>query len=210
MHLSHVAQYAWFGFYGTVDVAVIEVAGITEDGRLIPSSSVGNNKTWLDQADKVILEVNSLAARGDGGHARHLLRHRAAARTASRSDADRRRRPHRRALPARATRTRSSRSSRPTPQTATRRSPPPDADSQADRRPPAGLPATTRSAAGRLTPTAAAAAVRRRQHRQRGARRAWPQAATGGLTAYTEVIQDGMLRLLKVGTLRWPRPPPSR
>ena len=30
-----------------------------EDGRLIPSSSVGNNKTWLDQADKIILEVNS-------------------------------------------------------------------------------------------------------------------------------------------------------
>ncbi|MGN0064314.1 MAG: acetyl-CoA hydrolase/transferase C-terminal domain-containing protein, partial [Nocardioides sp.] len=26
---------------------------------LVPSSSVGNNKTWLEQADKVILEVNS-------------------------------------------------------------------------------------------------------------------------------------------------------
>jgi succinyl-CoA:acetate CoA-transferase len=37
---------------------VIEVAGIREDGRLIPSTSVGNNKTWLDVADKVILEVN--------------------------------------------------------------------------------------------------------------------------------------------------------
>ncbi|HEY5850661.1 MAG TPA: acetyl-CoA hydrolase/transferase family protein [Lysobacter sp.] len=58
LHLSHVAQYTWFGFYGAVDVAVIEVSGITEDGRLVPSSSVGNNKTWLDQADKVILEVN--------------------------------------------------------------------------------------------------------------------------------------------------------
>jgi succinyl-CoA:acetate CoA-transferase len=59
IHLSHVAQYVWFGFFGKLDVAVIEVAGILEDGRLIPSSSVGNNKTWLDQADKVILEVNS-------------------------------------------------------------------------------------------------------------------------------------------------------
>ncbi len=58
LHLSHVAQYTWFGFFGDVDVAVIEVAGILEDGRLIPSSSVGNNKTWLDQASKVILEVN--------------------------------------------------------------------------------------------------------------------------------------------------------
>lgn len=59
IHLSHVAQYVWFGFLGKLDVAVIEVAGVLEDGRLIPSSSVGNNKTWLDQADKIILEVNS-------------------------------------------------------------------------------------------------------------------------------------------------------
>ncbi|RBP14361.1 succinyl-CoA:acetate CoA-transferase [Roseiarcus fermentans] len=58
IHLSHVAQYVWFGFFGKLDVAVVEVAGIREDGRLIPSSSVGNNKTWLDQADKIILEVN--------------------------------------------------------------------------------------------------------------------------------------------------------
>jgi succinyl-CoA:acetate CoA-transferase len=59
IHLSHVAQYAWFGFLGHLDVAVIEVTAILPDGRLVPSSSVGNNKTWLDQADKVILEVNS-------------------------------------------------------------------------------------------------------------------------------------------------------
>mgnify|MGYP003333830139 FL=1 len=59
IHLSHVAQFVWFGFLGKLDIAVVEVAGILEDGRLIPSSSVGNNKTWLDQADKIILEVNS-------------------------------------------------------------------------------------------------------------------------------------------------------
>ena len=59
IHLSHVAQFVWFGFLGHLDVAVIEVAGILPDGRLIPSSSVGNNKTWLDQADRIILEVNT-------------------------------------------------------------------------------------------------------------------------------------------------------
>ncbi|HJW23900.1 MAG TPA: acetyl-CoA hydrolase/transferase family protein [Rhodocyclaceae bacterium] len=59
IHLSHVAQFVWFGFLGKLDVAVVEVAGILPDGRLIPSSSVGNNKTWLDQADRIILEVNS-------------------------------------------------------------------------------------------------------------------------------------------------------
>ena len=59
MHLSHVAQMVWEGFFGHLDVAVIEVAGITDDGELIPSSSVGNNQTWIDMADRVILEVNS-------------------------------------------------------------------------------------------------------------------------------------------------------
>jgi len=58
MHLSQVAPMAWQGFLGPLDIAVIEVTGIRPDGSLIPSSSVGNNKTWLDRADKVILEVN--------------------------------------------------------------------------------------------------------------------------------------------------------
>ena len=59
MHLSQVAPMAWQGFLGPLDVAVIEVSGIRADGSLIPSSSVGNNKTWLDRAHGVILEVNS-------------------------------------------------------------------------------------------------------------------------------------------------------
>lgn len=59
MHLSHVAQHAWFGFLGHMHIAVVEVLGITPDGLLIPSTAVGNNKTWLEIADKVILEVNT-------------------------------------------------------------------------------------------------------------------------------------------------------
>ncbi|MBF0664183.1 MAG: acetyl-CoA hydrolase/transferase family protein [Brevundimonas sp.] len=58
MHLSQVAPAAWQGFLGPLDTAVIEVTAITEDGALVPSSSVGNNKTWLDRAERVILEVN--------------------------------------------------------------------------------------------------------------------------------------------------------
>ena len=58
MHLSQVAPMAWEGFLGPLDIAVIEIAGIRADGALIPSSSVGNNKTWLDRAQGVILEVN--------------------------------------------------------------------------------------------------------------------------------------------------------
>ena len=59
MHLSQVAPMAWQGFLGPLDTAVIEVSGIREDGSLIPSSSIGNNKTWLDRARQVILEVNA-------------------------------------------------------------------------------------------------------------------------------------------------------
>lgn len=58
MHLSQVAPMAWQGFLGPLDTAVIEVTAIREDGTLVPSSSVGNNKTWLDRASQVILEVN--------------------------------------------------------------------------------------------------------------------------------------------------------
>ncbi|MEN2787534.1 acetyl-CoA hydrolase/transferase family protein [Sphingomonas qilianensis] len=59
MHLSQVAPMAWQGFLGPLDTAVIEVSGIRADGSLIPSSSIGNNKTWLDRAEQIILEVNS-------------------------------------------------------------------------------------------------------------------------------------------------------
>jgi succinyl-CoA:acetate CoA-transferase len=59
MHLSQVAPMAWQGFLGHLDTAVIEVSAIREDGALVPSSSIGNNKTWLERADRVILEVNS-------------------------------------------------------------------------------------------------------------------------------------------------------
>ncbi|MEG1030138.1 MAG: acetyl-CoA hydrolase/transferase C-terminal domain-containing protein, partial [Brevundimonas sp.] len=59
MHLSQVAPAAWQGFLGPLETAVVEVSGIREDGSLIPSSSIGNNKTWLDRADRIILEVNS-------------------------------------------------------------------------------------------------------------------------------------------------------
>ncbi|MCB0227198.1 MAG: propionyl-CoA--succinate CoA transferase, partial [Anaerolineae bacterium] len=59
IHLSHVPQYVGYGFFGKLDFAIVEVTAVREDGRLIPASSLGNNKTWLDHADKIILEVNA-------------------------------------------------------------------------------------------------------------------------------------------------------
>jgi succinyl-CoA:acetate CoA-transferase len=59
IHLSHLAQFVEYGFLGKLDVALIEVTAVLEDGRLVPSSSIGNNQTWIDQAERVILEVNA-------------------------------------------------------------------------------------------------------------------------------------------------------
>ena len=68
-HLSEVAQNTVWGHYGKLDVAVIEIVAILEDGRLVPSTSVGNNPTFLDMADRVILEVNAgLNAKLEGMH----------------------------------------------------------------------------------------------------------------------------------------------
>lgn len=58
-HLSEVAPMAAEGFFGKLDVAVVEVTAILPDGRLVPATSVGNNQTWLHLAKQVILEVNS-------------------------------------------------------------------------------------------------------------------------------------------------------
>ncbi|MDO4911633.1 MAG: acetyl-CoA hydrolase/transferase family protein [Corynebacterium sp.] len=57
-HLSELGMYVEQGFFGPMDVAVVEVTRITEDGQLVPSSSVGNNLEFLAAAKRIILEVN--------------------------------------------------------------------------------------------------------------------------------------------------------
>ena len=58
MHLSTMAQNIRYGFFGDLDVAIIEVCQINEDGSLVPTTSVGNSPTFVSQAKKVIVEVN--------------------------------------------------------------------------------------------------------------------------------------------------------
>lgn len=58
MHLSHIEQQVRQGFFGDMHIAIIEVTGITEEGKLIPSMGVGTNNQWLKSAQKIILEVN--------------------------------------------------------------------------------------------------------------------------------------------------------
>lgn len=59
MHLSHAPQWVKAGFLGNIDVALIEAIAITEDGNLIPSTSIGNSNVFVECADKVIVEINT-------------------------------------------------------------------------------------------------------------------------------------------------------
>ncbi|MDI2090716.1 acetyl-CoA hydrolase/transferase family protein [Commensalibacter oyaizuii] len=58
MHLSYVAPLYRSGALGDMDVAIIELSSIRADGTLVASTAVGNNQLWLNSAKKVILEVN--------------------------------------------------------------------------------------------------------------------------------------------------------
>lgn len=58
-HLSRIAPWIRAGFFGKIDVAIVEVAQIKADGGLVPTFAIGNAQTWLDLADRVIIEVNT-------------------------------------------------------------------------------------------------------------------------------------------------------
>ncbi len=58
LHLSESAQLGRYGYLGDIDVAVVEACAITEEGNLIPTTSLGNTPSYVQQAKKVIVEVN--------------------------------------------------------------------------------------------------------------------------------------------------------
>ena len=59
LHLSESAQLLRYGFYGKLDVAIVEACAITEEGNIIPTTSMGNTASFVQQADMVIVEVNT-------------------------------------------------------------------------------------------------------------------------------------------------------
>lgn len=59
IHLSHVPQWIKYGFFGKIDVALVEAVAINEDGSIIPSTSVGCSNVAVEAADKVIVEINT-------------------------------------------------------------------------------------------------------------------------------------------------------
>jgi acetyl-CoA hydrolase len=59
MHLSHVPQALAFGFFGKLDFAIVEATEVAPDGRVFLTTSIGASPTFLQCAEKVIVEVNA-------------------------------------------------------------------------------------------------------------------------------------------------------
>ena len=58
MHLSHVPQALLFGFFGDIDLAVVEATEVSSEGQVFLTTSVGLSPTLLHSAKRIIIEVN--------------------------------------------------------------------------------------------------------------------------------------------------------
>jgi len=58
-HLSHTAEMVRSGVMGEIDYAIVEAVAITEDGMIIPTTSVGNSNIFVEKAKHVIIELNT-------------------------------------------------------------------------------------------------------------------------------------------------------
>ncbi|QQK81451.1 acetyl-CoA hydrolase/transferase family protein [Salicibibacter cibi] len=57
-HLSHTAEALRQDALNPVDFAIVEAISITENGEIIPSTSVGNSSIFVEKAEAVIIELN--------------------------------------------------------------------------------------------------------------------------------------------------------
>src|SRR5690606_9657560 len=58
-HLSHTAELIRAGVLPEVDYAIVEAVAITEDGMIVPTTSVGNSPIFVQKAKNVIVELNT-------------------------------------------------------------------------------------------------------------------------------------------------------
>ena len=59
LHLSQTAFYMKMGYFGKIDLAIVEACEIDEKGHIYPTTSGGIANVAVDCADKVIIEVNA-------------------------------------------------------------------------------------------------------------------------------------------------------
>jgi succinyl-CoA:acetate CoA-transferase len=57
-HLSHTSEWIKNDVLPEIDFAIIEAVAITEDGQLIPSTSIGNSMVFAQYAKNIIVEIN--------------------------------------------------------------------------------------------------------------------------------------------------------
>jgi len=57
-HLSHTAEDVRTGVLGAIDFAIVEACAITEDGAIVPTTSVGNTPIFVEMAKHIIIELN--------------------------------------------------------------------------------------------------------------------------------------------------------
>lgn len=58
-HLSHTAELIRSEVIEPIDFAILEAVSITEDGMIIPTTSVGNSLTFAQHAKSIIIEINT-------------------------------------------------------------------------------------------------------------------------------------------------------
>lgn len=57
-HLSETVEHLRSNQLGPIDYAVVEATAITEDGGIVPSTSIGNSASFAILAKKIIVEIN--------------------------------------------------------------------------------------------------------------------------------------------------------
>lgn len=57
-HLSETVEHLRSGQLGPMNYAIIEAAAITEEGGIVPTTSVGNSTSFAALAEKLIIEIN--------------------------------------------------------------------------------------------------------------------------------------------------------
>ena len=58
MHLSHLGQMLRYGFFGKMNIAIIEAADVNDNGEIVLTCGVGISPTICQLADKIIIELN--------------------------------------------------------------------------------------------------------------------------------------------------------
>src|SRR5699024_79590 len=57
-HLSHTAELLRQDAIAKIDYCILEAIAITDDGYIIPTTSIGNSLAFAENADNIIIEIN--------------------------------------------------------------------------------------------------------------------------------------------------------